>query len=298
MPGGTPLGSTGAGRAALRPMSVGEIIDASIKLYFRHFSTLVKVSALLLAPMYVLQALVRISLLPPPAHPSPQAPASPLGFLAPHPVQPAAIWPVLAGELLVGVLALLAGQLAAGALVQAISKGYMGEAPSWREALRVALSRLGSILLVGLMVGLGAVLGLLLFIAPGVYLYGAWAVVMPAVVLEGMKGRRALSRSRHLVKGRWWPTFGALAAGALLVAIVAAAIGGVLEAISGLAVHNSAAEIIVAQALTGITGICLAPFTATLVAVIYFDLRTRKEGLDLEMLAGTIGMLPGPGGQQ
>ena len=37
------------------------------------------------------------------------------------------------------------------------------------------------------------------------------------------------------------------------------------------------------------TSIFLGPFTATVLAVLYFDLRVRKEGFDLELLARRLG---------
>ena len=56
--------------------------------------------------------------------------------------------------------------------------------------------------------GFISVLGLVLLIVPGVYLYVCFAVAMPVLLTEGLKGRHALGRSRRLVKGRFWRTFG------------------------------------------------------------------------------------------
>ena len=46
----------------------------------------------------------------------------------------------------------------------------------------------------------------LLCIVPGIYLFVAFAVALPVLMSEGERGRKALGRSRALVRGRWWKT--------------------------------------------------------------------------------------------
>jgi hypothetical protein len=60
--------------------------------------------------------------------------------------------------------------------------------------------------------GLATVLGLVLLIVPGLFLIVVLCVAGPVVVAEGTGGIDSLGRSRALVRGRFWPVAGALAA--------------------------------------------------------------------------------------
>ena len=128
----------------------------------------------------------------------------------------------------------IGGTVATGACFKAIADGYLGERADWRPALGYAARRLHSILWVTFLGGFLAVLGLVLLIIPGVYLYICFAVAVPVLLTEGMKGRQALGRSRRLVKGRWWPTFGVVVLGAILVGIVEGALAGLAGGVTTL----------------------------------------------------------------
>ncbi len=68
---------------------------------------------------------------------------------------------------------------------------------------------------------------------PAIYLAVAWAVAIPVLLGENLRGSAALRRSRALVRGRWWQCAGVLLLSFLLAAIVAAVITLVVAAIAG-----------------------------------------------------------------
>ena len=187
--------------------------------------------------------------------------------------------------------------LATAACFRAIAQAYLGEATDWRSSLRYAVQHIPSLLLLTLLYVLGVGLGTLLFIAPGVWLYVAWAVAMPVLLVEGLRGRKALGRSFELVKGRWWRTFGTLIVGFILAAIVSTLVQGVF--LIGIVVGgDNDAVVLVLSAIAGIVGLAVStPFQAALLTVVYFDLRVRKEGFDLELLAEGIGAADRPVGE-
>ena len=165
----------------------------------------------------------------------------------------------------------------------------------WRPALGYAARRLHSILWVTFLGGFLALLGLILLIIPGVYLYISFAVAIPVLLTEGLKGRHALGRSRQLVKGRFWPTFGVVVLGAILVGIVQGALAGLAGAASFSEGPDTLASY-TAQTIATVVGSLIAtPLTAAFITVLYFDLRVRKEAFDLQLLAQQIGVDPGPG---
>ena len=75
-----------------------------------------------------------------------------------------------------------------------------------RGVLKKSWSKYLSFLLVSLLTGLVVGLGFLLLIIPGI-IFAIWFVFsVYTVICEDKKGFKALSRSKELVKGYWWPT--------------------------------------------------------------------------------------------
>src|SRR5437016_4321072 len=52
------------------------------------------------------------------------------------------------------------------------------------------------------------IIGFILCLAPGVFLWVSWLVATPALMVEGERGTHALRRSFALVRGRRWPILG------------------------------------------------------------------------------------------
>ena len=270
--------------AGLRPLGVGEILDVAIKIYRSRFGVLIKAVSVVLGPVFVLAGVIRLSL------PSDDA------FV--EATQPGAtpeigeeFWAFLAGTALVGILAFIAGQLATGACFKAVAGAYLNEQPGWRASLQFARSRLGSLLWLSVLLPLFLVPALLACIVPGVYLYVAWSVATPVLLLEDVKGRKALKRSRALVTGRWWPTLALL----VLVAILTGMVQGIFLSLSAGVVSVSTNEVAgaVADAVAQTaSSALLTPLAAAVSTVLYFDFRVRKEGFDLELLARRIGVEP------
>ncbi|MGP8163443.1 MAG: glycerophosphoryl diester phosphodiesterase membrane domain-containing protein [Acidimicrobiales bacterium] len=175
-----------------------------------------------------------------------------------------------------GIAVFVLGNLLAHAAgVHAATNLAAARVADWRQSLRVAVTRAGPVVTVGVTVGVLSGLGLLLFILPGVYLWFTWLVAMPVVVLERRTGRKALARSSYLVRGRWWSVFG----GYLLVELFLLLSTVVVTVIVGAVFHASATSQVVAEQLaSAFVELALAPVVVAFVAVTYLDLRLRKEG--------------------
>ncbi len=272
--------------AGLRPLGVGEILDVAIKIYRSRFGVLVKAVSIVLGPVFVLAALIRLSI--------------PSGENLFETTQPGAtpdfeagdVWAFVAGTVLISILTFIAAQVATGACFKAVGGAYFDEQPDWRESLRFARARLGSLLWLSLVLVLFLIPAFLACIVPGVYLYVAWGVATPVLLLEDVRGRRALKRSRALVTGRWWPTVAVLVLVAVLTGIVQAVFLGLLAGVvsaSGNEIAQAVADAVGQTASSALT----TPLSAAVLTVLYFDLRVRKEGFDLELLAGRLGVEPG-----
>jgi len=271
--------------AGLRPLGIGEIFDVAIKIYRSRFRVLVTSVAVVLAPVFALSALIRISF---PASDDLLEETQP-GATPQFDVD--ALWPFLAGTLLIVILAYLASQLATGACFKAISGAYLDEEADWRQSLRFARSKLGSLLWLSLLTALLGFIGLLLCVAPGIYLWVGWSVAAPVLLLDDLPGLKAMSRSRELVKGRWWSVAAVLLLVAILTGIVQAVFIGIFAGLVSVSGNEVALAIGDAIGQTA-SGVLITPLSAAVITVLYFDLRVRKEGFDLELLSRRMGVDP------
>jgi Membrane domain of glycerophosphoryl diester phosphodiesterase len=265
-------------RAELRPLGVGEKIDLAIKICRSRYTTMLRIVAVVVIPCQVLSVIIRLSTV--------QTTPTPIG------TQQKADWAAIAGTFVSEILVGLAAQLASAACLKSVSGAYLGGDASWRESLQFAWKRLGSLVWIAVLIYILSVLALVLLVLPGIYLWTAWIVAMPVLLLEGTRGRAALKRSRTLVKGRWWSTFGTYLLASILVGIATAVFSAIVLAISRTSSGDVDSRLLVAAAAGIVSGILTTPFLAAIVAVIYFDLRVRKEGLDLELLAQGVGIEP------
>ncbi len=117
----------------------------------------------------------------------------------------------------------------------------------------------------------GIALGFVALIVPGVYLAVRWYFVPQAVVIEGMRGTQALSRSGLVVTGFWWRTFGLV-----LLANVAIAIPGFVLLTPFTAIAESTDRAVWELVGTALTTAITAPFVALFSTLLYYDLLTRR----------------------
>jgi hypothetical protein len=266
--------------AQLRPLGVGETLDAGIKIYRNKFATMLKAVAVVVVPVQVLSILVRLSL------PDTTTTTTGSGTTT---TSGGNGWAGVAALLLILVISAISSALAAAACLKAVSDTYLGTETHWRESLRFGFKRLGSLLWLTLVHGVLLLLAFAACIVPGVWLYAAWSVAVPALLVEGTRGLKALGRSFKLVRGRWWPTAGTLLLANLLAAAVAFGFG--ILAVP-LVLAGSGNDFVVNLAngvFGGAANVLTIPFVSAVVTVIYFDLRVRKEGFDLQLMARRIG---------
>jgi len=262
----------------LRPLGIGEILDVGIKITIRHWWTLARAVLVVVVPLQLVAAIVDVS--------ASGGVVTTTGDTTT--INESQIWTVVAGALVAVILTLLAQTIATGACFKAVADAYLGRQPSWRRSLGEVLRRLHSIIWVSILAVLLAGLGFLACILPGFWLYISWAVAVPALLTEGVKGRRALGRSFRLVKGFWWRTFAIVLLGSILGGILQAAIGGVLGGLA-IAADNEIVDVVTSTLSAVIAGALTTPFIAAVTIVLYVDLRVRKEGFDLALLAGRLG---------
>ncbi|NUO64391.1 MAG: hypothetical protein HOQ11_10320 [Gemmatimonadaceae bacterium] len=165
-----------------------------------------------------------------------------------------------------------AGQAAA---IIIVAKRYLGEPITPADALRAVSARLATVLGVSFLYGLGVGFGLIFLIVPGIWVAVTYFAGMAAAMVEGTGANASLERSKALTKGSRLRIFGIFGVSYLVYFIATAFVGGIAGAVFGVAAGTLVATLLMA---------CIYPFIAVLVTLLYFDLRIRREGLDLDLM--------------
>ena len=129
-------------------------------------------------------------------------------------------WSLVA--LVIGIVGYFWVQAALVELVHDVRDGRADR--SIGETYRAVQPRLPAVIVAGILAGIGILIGLVLFIVPGLFLLTIWALLIPVIVIEGKSAGEAFSRSREIVRGHGWSVFGLVIVTFLLVGIASALI--------------------------------------------------------------------------
>jgi hypothetical protein len=120
-----------------------------------------------------------------------------------------------------------------------------------------------------------------------IWIWVSWVTVMPIMFIEKVGLAAAMDRSRRLVEGRWWRTFLVVFLIFIIIYAVRIALGAFIALGQGLLQLVIATPVVIF--ISGATGVIIDslvnPIPQIAIVLIYFDLRVRREGLDLFQLA-------------
>ncbi|MBC8087786.1 MAG: hypothetical protein H7Z40_11020 [Phycisphaerae bacterium] len=160
------------------------------------------------------------------------------------------------------------------------SEVYLGGEPDVGATLRGVAPRVPTIIATMLLSSILMFLAAIFFLVPAVFVFIFLFGTVPAIVLEGKGVFSSMSRSSRLVKGRKGHVFGTLA---LLFGIYFVfAIG---FSIAAAATGNNMITIITSSLFS----VVASPLLILGVMVLYYDLRIRAEGFDVEHMAQNLG---------
>jgi hypothetical protein len=240
----------------LRPLSLGEVLDVSFGLYRSRFAALLAVSV----ACQLVPSLLRIYF-----------------------GSDGTMFDNLLLLLAYYTLAIVLSAVGVAASTFIVSDAYLGRETSASAALGKAISLLGRIVVVSMVSSLLIGIGFLLLIVPGVILISGLILSTVVTVLETPANSTvAMGRSWELTKGfRGKVLLTMFCVGLMLMVptITVGAIWGMIGAATG------SVGLVGMEVITSLLSILIYPFFYVVLTVIYYDLRVRKEGFDLELLA-------------
>ncbi len=286
----------------LRPMSIGDILDTSFRLYRARFGTFLVIVLIAYVPFGLVNALFQTAIGMQQQNPfapgmrgeivQPAESSVALALIRPQfgggQIDPDAVATApdpamaIAGGVGFFLFAVIVMPLCQGALAQNISAAYLNEDLSAGESYGRALPKLFRLLVASMLVGLAVAFGFCLLVV-GAVIFGLWfMLVSPVVILENNGAIASLKRSRELMRGNLDKGF--------KLGLAVFLIGAVFQLAIGFAVgmvpwpHPFLASFVGTVIPAVIVPVQLAPSV-----LLYYDIRIRKEAFDLTRLAEQLG---------
>lgn len=300
-PGNEPL--------QLRPLGLGEILDRAITLFVRNFPTFALIGLAYVIPLMIMQYF---------ATASSAASFAQLLEQIQHPGRvPAAGMSAFPWNWIIASFAftLVCSPFVNVAYASAVARAYRGSTLDWRECYATGLRRAGSILLntflslvlfifvtfgaavifgiffgvlavtvrgapvLGVVLAVIAIAGTLAFCFLLGVLYLALAFSIYGIAIEDLRLHEALSRGFARIFTRTEIGKALL----ICLAFFAVYLGNFLVSAGLSLLLNGVVRVHLLDTVAqGILDLCFFGFLATLLAVYYFDVRVRREGLDIQ----------------
>lgn len=274
----------------LKPLAFGELLDGSLTIFRRHFTLFVKLGVVALWLPVAMTIYVSLA-----------------GGQLQHPVL----------SVLASLIQAFAGLFLSACAIRVISDAYLGHEPQFADAISLGASKIWSLFVAGfakgiILGGIAILIGIVVAVtipsmargngAAALVLFlaitaGGWflafvgcgyAVTTPVVVLENLSSATdSLGRSWALTKGAKLRIFGIFFVTGLIVFLPMVLVGvlaGVLKAAS--LISGQAVEVIAAA-----LPIILTPLLSCVITLVYYDLRVRREGFDLQVLSEQLSTL-------
>jgi MFS family permease len=227
------------------------------------------------------------------------------------------------GILLFSIVTFFISAVLQGAMVVPVARSVLNRRTPFRQMWALAKSRAGALIRMATLLLLGVLIVVMIFAAFAVglissigstaaltliplglalfalllWVYIKLMVAPAAIVIEELGARDGLRRSWELTRGSWWRILGITLVVAIMVGVIAQVVmipisllpaffmgvvsphGGVQQAIA-IAVAVGIGTAII-SALVGAVGYA---FQTSVMALLYMDLRMRKDGLDIALL--------------
>jgi hypothetical protein len=271
-------------------MTVGDILDRGLKILLSRLPTFYLINFIVLTPIILIQLagpLIGEALL-----------------LGQHPlldVNLSRLLGLYAGAILALFAQLVLHPIATAASLHVISQEFVGRRVGLGEAFRFSLRYFVPLFGASLLSSLAIGFGLITCVVPGIF-FAIWFVfAAQVVVVEHRPAIDSLTRSKNLGEGYQGRIFG-VGALLILVSMVIMIFAGILQQIlppvdtkltppaqpggsPELSIVFNYTNFVIDTLISFPFGILAQTYQAVCLTLLYFDLRIRKEGYDLELAA-------------
>jgi hypothetical protein len=271
----------------IRPRRATELVDAGFQLLRRYYPQLFTLAAIAMAPSVIARVLLRDELSDPTVMVSHPGPA-----------------------IIVTLIAVVCSTIADAVLIITASDGYLDGAVDLSRALGKGMRKLlyvfiATIFRYMLVVMVGVLVAVVIPVVGAVHLQLLFILIIPAaiwvffyamlrtfavsqaVLLEDSGPLAALDRSVRLSRNCGAHIFFTLGLVWLLYFITYGVAAGVAASLLSRAI---------AEIIAGIVMVAIYPLVAVVSTLLYYDLRVRKEGFDLEVMSRELGGSVQPSG--
>jgi hypothetical protein len=244
----------------LRPLSLGEVLDASFALYRSRFATLLLIAVVCRLIPILLAVYFEVS-----------------------EVTTTQIWLRLGASVI--SLVLVAIGVAASTFV--VSDAYLGRETTVQSAFARAMPRIWNLIGISILTSLAVGIGFVLLIVPGLILLAGFLLSPVVAVIESTpKSTEAMRRSWQLSSGYKGKLLLTMLVAFLLLLVPGITLGAVGGLASGVSPEQPIGLAFFVVSL--VLQVFVYPFVYVVQTVLYYDLRVRKEGFDLEVLAAAM----------
>lgn len=263
-----PPPPSGGGGGTLSPRGIGDILTTAFEVYKANAAKLIVIVAIVVIPLALLGSVLQNVVFE-----IETREVTIGGQTIETAVGGRSFFAVIAAATITGALAIVMAAVLQAATLRAGAQAVIGDPVDAEASYRYGFRRLGSVILIAILVGIIVFVGFVLLVIPGIVAWVFLSVAVPALVVENRRGTDALGRSFKLVSGSFWHVLGTV----LITAIITGVIGSIVGAIGG-------SNVILSWIFTSIGQIITVPFTALVIVILYLDLRARQESLT----AGTL----------
>jgi hypothetical protein len=245
---------------ALRPRSPTELVDAAFQLYRRDPIPFITGLALIYVPWLVISAATGLAEV----------------LADPTTLKPSRMIWLSFGTIITYILA-------SAVTTSLANDAYFDRSADVAKAFRLVFERFGAIFIASLITGVCVMFGTMLFILPGIYVYCRLFATKQAILLEDSGGGASVGRSWRLSKGSVRHILNTL--GLALLLNLAVGFGANL-------LGKMIPSQIVQQVIATIVGCLVYPIVGIIETMLYYDIRIRREGFDIEYLAAAAPITP------
>ena len=267
-------------------MTLGTVLDRAFRLYSDNFPLMFGITAILHAPILMVSLFVVL-----------------LPFVGNNLVLSTI---VLLSTLIISLLTLiLVYPLATAATTKAVSDKYLGNPVTIGSALSEAWGNVGTLLLTQIVVGIVVMLGFMLLVVPGILWMLSYALVPSVIMIEASnrkisrqvysltgdaKGASPMIMDRSDIRRRSWELVSGNRGKVFLTLFVFSVISLLLSGggvwLAGIFFDPRSTTGATARSIiSDLVSIAVSPLRTIAITLLYYDLRIRKEGSDLEMLS-------------